>query len=408
MLRFTTSSTSSLDINTLRVALLNYIKSHQESTGFLLRIYDIDSSVEGEEQITIDILKKFAIDTENIFYQSKNLSIYQQMAKRLVDEDRAFACFCNNSLECSCESIAKETLQGRIANGEKFKLCIKKPLKDIRFKDNIQGEITHKADEIGSFTILTSDGKPTALFASAVDDMSNGITTVIEEVENSISTAKILYLQEQFGYKSTTQYFHIPTLDNSESKAPTIKYLLQEGYLPDAIIEYLLSLTAPIEKEIYYLPDAIESFDFSKIAKKSNRDFSLEELREYNRKHLKNMDAKKLSSIFAFADNDIGELLKLYLENAATINELEEYFRPLFKKKKCNDVEKALSRLIIESPYFKEYESFKTYLLKKSNLSEKELEQALRKLLTGREKGPNLDIIYNYLKSYVLEVAQCH
>ena len=408
MLRFTTSSSTILDIHTLRVALLNYIKSQQERDRFLIRVYDLNTSEAGEEQITIDILKKFAIDTENTFYQSKNLSIYQQMAKRLVDDKRAFACFCSNSLECSCEVIEEEELQNRIANGEKFKLSMKKPLQDLQFTDNIQGKIIHSIDEIGSFTILNNNGIPTALFAAAIDDMSNGITTVIEAIENSLSTAKTLYIQEQLGFKSITQYFHLPTLTTKEGQILTIKHLLQEGYLPDAIIEYLLSLTAPIESEIYYLPDAVESFNFQTIPAESSSEFSLEELRECNRKHLMRMDAKKLSSIFAFADSDIGELLKLYLDDAATINELEEYFTPLFKKRACSDIEKALSKLIIESPYFKEYDAFKNFLLSKSNLDEEQLEHSLRKLLTGRVEGPSLDILYNHLKSYILEVAQCH
>jgi len=407
MFRFTIEVSESLSINHLRVALLNYIQSHQESDTFFLRINDLHSSIEGEEQTTIDILKKFAIDTENRHNQSKNLSIYQQMAKRLVNDKKAYLCFCNEPKNCQCKDISQETLQKRIQSGEKFILAMQKPLEAITFTDIIYGEISHKPHEIGTITLLHSDGKPSTQFATAVDDMSNDIHSIIDELQNSLFTAQTLYIQQQLSFTSTTKYFHIPSLKMAKTQDSSLKYLLQEGFLPDAIIHYLLKLTAPIESEVYYLPDAIKSFDFTTIPPINERVFSLEELREINRIHLKHMEAKKLSSIFGFADSDIGNLLKLFLNKAATINELEEFFTPLFQKKECNEQEKELSKIILNAPYFKEYTSFKNYLLSQSSFNEEELEKSLRKLFLGVENDLDLGIIYNYLKSYLLEVVQC-
>ncbi len=407
MLRFLLPSTD-LDIRSLRLALLNYIKALQDGKSFYIRINDLKSESNKSEQIGLEILKKFAIDTQNSLYMSNNLSIYQQMVQRLVKESKAYACFCNKHSACQCASITKKDLQYRIDKGEKFSIKIVKPHHNIVIKDLLLGKINHDLNEVGSFTILTSSGLPTTIFAVAVDDMASGITTVVEEQENSIATARILYIQEQLGFLNRVSYYHLPTLKSKTKQTLTIEYLLQEGYLPDAIIEYLLSLSAPIEGKISYLPDAINNFDFASLYSETKRDFSIEELREFNRKHLKWMDAKKLSLIFSFADRDIGEFLKLFLDDAATINELEEYFTPLFQKKECNKIEKKLSELILDAPYFQEYADFKSYLLSKSNLEEAEFEKALRRVLTGKEKGPNLDIIYSYIKSYLLEVAQCH
>ena len=407
MLRFSTSSSESLTINSLRVALLNYIKSRQMSDTFFLRINDINSSTEAEAQITIDILKKFAIDTENTIYQSKNLSIYQKMAKRLVDEKKAFSCFCHGASHCQCQEIPKAERQKRIQNGEKFSLWIKKPSEDITIIDALQSKIVFKTEAFENILIMDSNGNPSNVFASAIDDMSNNINFIIEEMQKSKFTAESQYIQQQLGYKKKIQYYHIPTLKNRDGSSLTVKTLLEEGYLPDAIINYLLYLSGLKDKDIYYLPDAIEKFNFDAIATQTPIEFSLDILKEFNKKHLKSMDAKKVSSIFGFADSDIGELLKLYLDDASTINELEEYFTPLFQKKACNEREKALSKIILNSPYFKEYGAFKNYLLSQCGLNEEELERSLRKLLTGSEEGPELSKIYNFLKSYLLEVAQC-
>ncbi len=75
---------------------------------------------------------------------------------------------------------------------------------------------------------------------------------------------------------------------------------MRAGFLPDAIINYLLSLGYNPPKRIFYLPDAIEWFDIKKISKDSV-EFNINELRELNREHLLKMDFKELSKIFKFA-----------------------------------------------------------------------------------------------------------
>jgi glutamyl-tRNA synthetase len=124
------------------------------------------------------------------------------------------------------------------------------------------------------------------------------------------------------------------------------------------------------------------------------------------------MDSKKLSSIFGFADNDIGELLKLYLDNVSTINELEDIFKSIFGKKDCTNKDannvKMLSEIILKAPMINNYDQFEEYLIENSSLSKEQLTKPLKYLLTGRFDGPELEVIFPLIKSYILEVARCH
>lgn len=414
MFRFAISSQEDIDISNLRIALLNYIKSQQNSDLFIVRVNDINKeSIEGEEQESIDILKKFAINCENLIYQSKNLSIYQQMAKKLVDEKKAYACFCIEEgddfkkVQCQCKNLSEDEVKERVSNREKFTICIDAPVEPITLRDTIEGVVTVAKEDVGKFTLLNDDATPTPLFANSVDDMGNNIVNIIKE-SSVVESARESYIQKELGFSDTIEYTHLPSIVEDESENISIKELLQMGFLPDAIINYLISLSVKPKEELFFLPDAVVWLELNSD-NIVNRKFNIKELRELNQKHLEKMESKKLSSIFGFADADIGELLKLYLDRAQTINELEPIFRSIFSKKECDDCEnmRMLSKIIVEAPYFKEYADFMRYMEKNTGLESEELTKLLLKLLTGMDSGPSLTQIYPYLKSYILEVAQC-
>ncbi len=411
MFRYSLFPLKDLNIEDLRVALLNFIKAQQNSDGFLIRIEDssLGDDMEGSEQSSIDILKKFAINTENLIYQSKNLSIYQQMSKKLLEEKRAYLCYCDNkdSSSCDCINLTKDTLQNYYKNKVKFTIWIKEPTGTLELNDLAKGKLSYNSNDIGSFLILNSDASPSQVFADAIDDMSANITMVIEKESASIKSAMQAYIHKELDYSSPIKYLHLPAIRfSTKDEAIPIKILLQDGFLPDAIINYLL--TSGTTRKIFYLPDAVEGLHVENLAKVKNS-FNIEHLQSINREHLLKIDSKKLSSIFSFADSDIGDLLKLYLSktNVSTINDLEQIFQKVFQKKECSSKLKELSQIIIEAPYFHDFEPFKSYLIQKSSLSETEVMCSLPLLLTGADDSLNLSEIYRYIKSYLLEVVQC-
>jgi glutamyl-tRNA synthetase len=398
MLRFAPSPTGDMHIGNLRIAILNYLVSQQKNDQFLVRIEDTNTkhNIKGKDTEIMQILEKFALIHNSVFHQTEHLNLYQALALRLLKEGKAFLCTCGNELtpySGLCENLKQEDYTALKASGEKFVIRIKKP------KENIAN--------IDAFVIIESDGIPSYDFACATDDMMSNIDFIIRAEEYLINAPKQIHIKNLLGYENKTEYIHIPNILNSEKLS--IKQLFEEGFLPDAILNYLLLLgNLKTPKKIFTLPEAIEWFDLNSISK-SPVTFDMTELRFINREHLKMMDEKKLSTLFGFADVDIGKLAKVYLEECSTINELKEKIHSIFTAKdftiESGDEMKTLSELIEEAPAFNTFNELQQYLSKKSGLEEEKLYKSLRYLLTNTGDGPELNEIYPFIKSYILEIA---
>jgi len=436
MLRFAPSPTGDMHIGNLRVAILNYLVAQQNNEQFLVRIEDTDvkRNIEGKDTEIMMLLEKFAVIHNSVFHQSEHLNLHQTLALRLLKEEKAFVCKCTDEeLEADreeakanrvayrysgrCQDLTQEDYVALKESGKPFVVRLKKPTSDIINHDVIKGDISTAPNEVDAFVILRTDGTPTYNFACACDDMLSNISFIIRGEDHLSNTPKQIHIKNVLGYENETKYAHLPIILNSDGKkmskkdsASSLKWLFQEGFVPDAILNYLLLLgnakVAP--KEIFTLPEAIEWFDLSKISK-SPAKFDMNKLRFINREHLKMMDDRQLSTLFGFADADIGKLAKLYLEEASTIKELESKILPIFKPKdftgEWGEEMRVIADLIFDAPAFDEFDTFKTYIMKKSGFEGKKFFKPLRYLLTGAENGPETSDIYPLIKSYILEVA---
>ena len=388
MLRFTIPA-NNLDISSLRLALINYIVSIQKSKIFFIR------ANESAVQDNIDILKKFAIDTSNIISQNPNS--YKAIAANLVKKDLAYLCFCNSN-SCNCQNLKPQEIEAKLKSGSNYIIKVKGSKKEISFVDKIEGTIK---DYVDSFILIDKNSSPNNIFALAIDDMSIGVRYSINSLSDINNRLREIYIQNLLSYNENITYYHIADIKNS----PSVKELLQDGFLPDAIINYLLDLDA--KKGIFYLNDAIDFFDIDKL---QNKDyiFDINRLKKLNQEHLKRMDSKKLSTIFGFADSDIGNLLKLYLDKVSTIKELDNIIVSIFSPKKClNDIYKKVAKVIKEAPMINSYIEFKEYILKQVDINEEELSKIIAYLLTGFDNNTKIEEIYKYLKPYLLEVVKC-
>jgi len=414
MLRFATMPIGDMNIADLRVAIINYIVARQKKENFLVRIDDIDKQkiIEGKDSEIVMILEKFAIKHDTLFHQSEHLNIYQSLAIGLLKENKAFICKCSIlelDPDCKCENILTNQDYKELKRKEEpFVIRLKKPNQNIIAKDIIRGEIVLKANEIDNFMILDNKYKPTYNFACACDDMLSEINLIIQDEKYLKNSPKQEYIKLSLGYLKSTQYLHLSTLIKGEEI--TIKELLQKGFIPDAIINYILLLENPNSpKEIFTLPEAIEWFDLYSIPQ-NNFKFDIDKLKFINREHLKRIDDKELSKVFGFADSDIGKLAKVYLQDATTINELEGKIRAIFSPKpfdnEWGEEMKTLQKIIEEAPAFKSFEEFVEYITQKSGLKDENLFKPLQILLTGStNSSPKLSEIYPLIKSYILEVV---
>ncbi len=129
-----------------------------------------------------------------------------------------------------------------------------------------------------------------------------------------------------------------------------------------------------------------------------------------NREHLKRLDAKELSRYVGFADDEIGALAHVYLEEVGTLKELRCKIEPIFSEKVIPEIYKesvdALKVAIQAAPYFKEYSDFQKHTMQESGLKDEFYFKSLRLILTGAQDGPELSDIYKNLKNYLAEVVK--
>lgn len=390
MLRFATSPTGDMHINTLRVAILNYLIAQQKDENFSVRIEDIESekNIEGKDTEIMMILEKFALKHDSVFHQTQHLNLHQTLALRLLKEKKAFICKCTDETSSinQYENLSIEEQNSLKENKTPITICTKE-----------------------SDVILKSDKTPTYDFAAACDDMMSSISLIICQEEYLSHAPKQIHFKKLLGYEEETEYIAIPTIIDRENRY-TIKWLFEQGYIPDAILNYLLLIgykNAP--KEIFKLPEAIEWFKLENISK-SSVEFDIEKLNIINREHLKEIDDKELSKLFGFADADIGKLAKLYLKELSTINELKQKIEAIFKPKDfrvdCGEEMKIIANIIANAPAFSTFKKFKEDIILKSGLDEDSISKPLKYLLTGTDDDSvALSEIYPFIKSYILEVA---
>ena len=435
MLRFATSPTGDMHIGTLRVAILNYLIAQQRKESFIVRIEDTDKerNIEGKDTEIMQILEKFALKHESVFHQSEHLHMHQTLAIRLLEEGKAFVCTCTaEQLETDrktaktqkvaycysgqCFDVDKTEHAKLKESGIPFVIRIKKPTEAIVNHDLIKGDITTTPNEVDSFVILRTDGTPTYNFACACDDMISGVDFILRGEDNLSNTAKQIHIKKQLGFDQETIYAHLPILLNTSDKkmlkqddTSLVKWLFGEGFIPDAIINYLLLLgNSKAPEEIFTLPEAIEWFNIENISK-SETIFDIDKLRFINAEHLKRMDDRQLSTLFGFADADIGKLAKIYLEEASTIKELIAKIKPIFAPKdfkgEWGEQMRIMEKVIQDAPMINTFDEFKSYIMKESGLTEKNFSKPFRILLTGAQHGPELSDVYPLIKSYLLEIA---
>ncbi len=435
MLRFAPSPTSDMDIENLRVAIFNYMVAKQKDVNFIVRIEDMDKerNITGKDTEIMEILEKFALPHDSVSHQSDNLHIHQTLAIRLLEEKKAFICTCtpeqldadreeakNNNVMYTysgrCSYVGAEELKKLKEDKTPFVVRIKTPDAPIVNHDLIKGDIETTANEVDSFVILKTDGTPSYNFACACDDMISGISLIIRSEDHLSNTPKQTHIKTLLGYDQETNYAHLPIMLDTEGKkmsmldeASSVKWLFEQGFIPDAIANYLILLGNTTPTEIFTMPEALEWFDLSKLSKSPVK-FDIDKLRFINREHLKRIDDKLLSTLFGFADENIGKLAKLYLEEeASTINELESKIKSIFAPKNFEGEWSAqmhtMEDIIQNAPMIDDFNEFKAHIMKESGLQGKDFFHPLRLILTGAEHGPELSQIYPLIKPYLLEVA---
>ncbi len=414
MYRFAISPTGDMHVDDLRFALFNYICAKQEGKHFVLMIDDTDKkqNVENGDIGIINILKLFGFEFDSIQYASENLKFYHQFASKLLENKKAFCCFCSNITDeknafydGTCKHLSDDEV---IGNENPFCIRIKSPKKAVTLQDTINGKLEFEADDIDDFIVLKEDKYPTHCFAFGVNDMLYNVLHVIISKEHLKDSAKELHVRNALGYEACVRYTHLAPIKNLKN-IPSVVNLLENGYLPEAILSYLLSLGNDIEKGIFDMDEAKENFKLEDISN-LHVNFNKDELKSVNKEHIRALDNKKLSAMIGYSSGYVGELAKLYTKEASTLNELKIkidniFSKKVFKGKYKNECE-FLATSILNAPCFEEFDDFKEYLLGKTMLNDDQFSKVLEMVFINEKSEVKIEDIYKIMKNHLKEIVK--
>lgn len=329
--RFAPSPTGPLHIGGARSALFNFLFAAHERGKMVLRIEDTDldrSDRVYEEEIIASLRwlgltwdEGVDVGGENGPYrQTERLDIYDQYAKKLLAEDKAYYCFCQpEELEAErqlsgekgdmigysgkCRSLSKEEIEEKIAQGIKPTIRFRVPEHKVLVVDDlVRGSVMFETDLLGDYIIVKSDGIPTYNFAVVIDDNLMGITHVIRAEEHLSNTPRQLLIYDALGFE-LPKFAHISLILGSDKQkmskrhgATSVLQYRENGYLPEALFNFLslLGWSAEGENEILSAAEIIKQFSLEKVSK-SPAVFDVDKLNWLNSQYIKKLSIDELA-----------------------------------------------------------------------------------------------------------------
>lgn len=302
--RFAPSPTGYLHIGGARTALFNWFFARQCQGQFVLRIEDTDTERLKKDSVSqiLTSMKWLGIDWDEgpeiggpcgPYYQSERLELYRREAHRLVEEGKAYYCFCTPAeleqvregqrqageafrYNGKCRDLPLAVAREKIAAGEKAVIRLRIPDSgQVTVRDLVRGEVNFSLDQLDDLVILKSNGMPAYNFACVIDDHAMAISHVIRAEEHLSNTPKQVLLYEALGYE-TVQFAHLAMIlapDRSKlSKrhgATSVEEFREQGFLAPAIVNYLtlLGWSPGGEQEILTPQETIEKFQLAKVSK---------------------------------------------------------------------------------------------------------------------------------------------
>ena len=334
--RFAPSPTGYMHVGNLRTALYTWLIARRHHGKFILRIEDTDQGrlVEGAVDVIYKTMAECGLTHDEgpdvggpvgPYVQSERRDLFGKYAKLLCEKGGAYYCFCQKDdvEEAGSETgeIKKHVCACRVEAGEPFVIRQRIPHEGTTtFHDASFGDITVENKELEDQVLLKSDGLPTYNFANVVDDHLMGITHVVRGSEYLSSAPKYNLLYEAFGWEIPTYVHCSPVMRDAQHKMskrhgdPSYEDLIREGYLTEAVLNYVALLGwSPkgenAEREFYTLSELAEIFDISGISK-SPAVFDINKLRWMNAEYM-----KKLSPEAFFAKAE--PVLKTVITNPA-------------------------------------------------------------------------------------------
>jgi nondiscriminating glutamyl-tRNA synthetase len=340
--RMAPSPTGPFHIGSARTALFNWLFARQHGGVFVVRIEDTDTerSKKEHENDALESLKwlglvwdegpavegsgskdKSYIGNCGPYRQSERTEIYKEYLKKLLDEEKAYYCYCTKEdLEAQKQAMLGQGLppkyNGHCRNttppaGKKPEVIrFKTPEARVEFNDLVRGKVSFDASLFGDIVIAKNLDTPLYNFAVVVDDEEMKITHVIRGEDHLSNTPKQILFQRALGF-TEPHYAHIPLILNPDRSKMSKRFsdialsdYKEQGYMPEALVNFLalLGWHPKDDKELFTLSELAEVFDLKRV-QKAGAIFNQEKLDWLQREHMKQMSTKHVM-------DGLGALLK--------------------------------------------------------------------------------------------------
>ena len=433
--RFPPSPTGHLHLGGARTALFNWLYARHHGGRLVLRFEDTDRERSKKEYVEsiLEALKWLGLDwDEGPYFQTERLELYQKYARKLFEEGKAYYCECTKEeLETKRKEMLEKGLKPRydgtcrekgLGPGEGRALRLRvEAVGEVVFEDLLRGKISFPAEEIDDFIIMRSDGTPTYHFAVVIDDFTMGVTHVIRGDDHISNTPKQILIYQALGIEPP-RFAHIPMVLGRDgarlSKRHGARSILEyrdEGYLPEALVNYLAKLGWGYgDQEYFTVEELIKLFDIKDVNLSPAR-FDPDKLLAVNAYWIRNSDASYLLSqlkpflkeyeLDKFSEDYLKAAIETVKTRAKTLVEMakmmdfylveeveydEKGEKKFFVKEVLPALEKIKAYLEEKELEEKEFEAFLRGLAEEMGLKLKLIAQAMRLALTGKTVSPGL------------------
>lgn len=345
--RYAPSPTGLQHIGGVRTALYNYFFAKSHGGKFILRIEDTDRERYSEESLQdlYDTLDWLGVKWDEgpvvggaygPYIQSERLSLYQEYAKKLVEDGKAYYCYCSperleqvraeqiaskseyQGYDRHCANLTEEERAEREREGIKPVIRLRVPREGkTTFHDVLMGDITRRNRDVSPDPILLkSDGYPTYHLANVIDDHLMGITHIMRAQEWIPSGPLHILLYEAFGWEPPV-YCHLPMVMGKDGQKlskrhgdTAVRDFRAKGYLPEAIINYVTLVGWALDgsTEFFTKAELEKCFTLENIHK-SGGVFDYKKLDWFNGQYIRQK-----------SDSELSELLLPYLQSEGFIS----------------------------------------------------------------------------------------
>src|SRR5437763_857020 len=331
--RFAPSPTGQIHVGNARTALFNWLFVRRQGGTFILRIEDTDlerSETRYETQLLND-LKWLGLDWDEgpdiggsygPYRQTDRMEIYRTTALRLIQERKAYYCFCSaEELERErqqavaeqkpqiysgkCRCLGPDEAQRRVTDGEAAAIRLKIPEHPIKFHDLVHGAVEFASEVVSDLIIVRSSGVPVYNYVVVIDDAEMKITHVVRGDDHLSKTPKQVALYEALGLP-LPEFAHLSTILGPDRErlskrhgATSIANFRDMGVLPEALMNYLALLGwAPSggTRETFTPKELIKEFPLKRVTP-SPAIFDMEKLHWLNRHYIKHSPPERIHGL---------------------------------------------------------------------------------------------------------------